>query len=140
MKRIIHEIGKITKQLLRQFYRTTKHKPESIVVYRDGVSEGQFSHVLDSELRGIKTACNEVERGYNPKVTFVVLQKRIHTRLFPIHRDNMDRSGNCKSGTVVDTDVVNSQMNDFFVQSHSGIQGTIPAISLYCRSCMMRIT
>ncbi|KAJ1911254.1 hypothetical protein H4219_005994 [Mycoemilia scoparia] len=121
---IIGGMKPITKKLLRQYYNGTRVKPERIIMYRDGVSEGQFQTVLDNELDAIKEACNEIEEGYNPKVTFIVLQKRIHTRFFPDNRNNADRSGNCVPGTVVDTDIVNRQLNSFFLQSHSGIQGT----------------
>lgn len=31
-----------------RFYKSTKHKPARIIVYRDGVSEGQFNEVNQS--------------------------------------------------------------------------------------------
>jgi eukaryotic translation initiation factor 2C len=42
-----------------------------------------------------------LEEGYLPPVTFVVVQKRHHTRLFPeVHgrRDTTDKSGNILPG------------------------------------------
>ena len=35
----------VTKDLLIQFYKKTQRKPHKIVMYRDGVSEGQFQQV-----------------------------------------------------------------------------------------------
>ena len=35
----------MTKELLIEFYKATKAKPVRIIMYRDGVSEGQFSQV-----------------------------------------------------------------------------------------------
>jgi hypothetical protein len=46
-------------------------------------------------------ACASLEEGYLPPVTFVVVQKRHHTRLFPeVHgrRDMTDKSGNILPG------------------------------------------
>ena len=34
-----------TRELLMEFYQTCKHKPERILFFRDGVSEGQFYQV-----------------------------------------------------------------------------------------------
>ena len=45
------------------------------------MSEGQFYKVMEEELRALKVACQRFE-NYNPTITFVVVQKRHHTRLF----------------------------------------------------------
>ncbi len=69
--------------------------------YRDGVSEGQFYQVLLYELDAIRKACASLEPDYQPPVTFVVVQKRHHTRLFASnHNDSrtVDRSGNILPG------------------------------------------
>ena len=36
------------RERLVQFYKTTQQKPTRIIVYRDGVSEGQFMEVRNS--------------------------------------------------------------------------------------------
>ncbi|XP_023157555.1 protein argonaute MEL1 [Zea mays] len=75
----------------------------------------------------IRKACASLEDGYLPPVTFVVIQKRHHTRLFPrVHgrRDVTDRSGNILPGTVVDTEICHPREFDFYLCSHAGIQGT----------------
>jgi hypothetical protein len=43
-------------------------------------------------------ACASMQEDYLPKVTFVVVQKRHHTRLFPVGRGNRDKSGNILPG------------------------------------------
>ena len=47
---------------------------------RDGVSEGQFLQVLQHELTAIREACIKLEPDYKPGITFIVVQKRHHTR------------------------------------------------------------
>lgn len=113
--------------------------PKRIIFYRDGVSEGQFSHVLErgtyslsrpsyfdaqynTELPLIKKACAEL--NINAKITIIVVGKRHHVRFFPSNPGDADRSGNCPAGTVVDTDVVNPVEFDFYLQSHGGLLGT----------------
>ncbi|XP_027345224.1 protein argonaute 5 isoform X2 [Abrus precatorius] len=119
--------GGMIRDLLRAFRASTGHKPHRIIFYRDGVSEGQFSQVLLYEMDAIRKACASLEEGYLPPVTFVVVQKRHHTRLFPAdhrRRDQTDRSGNIMPGTVVDTAICHPREFDFYLNSHAGIQGT----------------
>ncbi|KAL0390038.1 UNVERIFIED_CONTAM: protein argonaute MEL1 [Sesamum calycinum] len=122
---IVH--GGMIRELLIAFYKSTGQKPHRIIFYRDGVSEGQFSQVLLHEMEAIRKACVSIEEQYLPKVTFVVVQKRHHTRLFPAdHGDKRttDRSGNILPGTVVDTRICHPHEFDFYLCSHAGIQGT----------------
>ncbi|KAL6636748.1 hypothetical protein ACP70R_024320 [Stipagrostis hirtigluma subsp. patula] len=119
--------GGMIRELLIAFRRKTNRRPERIIFYRDGVSEGQFSHVLLHEMDAIRKACASLEEGYLPPVTFVVVQKRHHTRLFPeVHgrRDMTDKSGNILPGTVVDQKICHPTEFDFYLCSHAGIQGT----------------
>ena len=39
--------------------------------------------MLEWELSAIRKACLRLDKDYNPPITFVVVQKRHHTRLFP---------------------------------------------------------
>ncbi|XP_059453040.1 protein argonaute 1 [Corylus avellana] len=119
--------GGMIKELLMSFRRATGQKPQRIIFYRDGVSEGQFYQVLLYELDAIRKACASLEPNYQPPVTFVVVQKRHHTRLFADnHRDHsaVDRSGNILPGTVVDSKICHPTEFDFYLCSHAGIQGT----------------
>ncbi|CAH9052994.1 unnamed protein product [Cuscuta europaea] len=119
--------GGMIKELLMSFRRATGYKPERIIFYRDGVSEGQFYQVLLFELDAIRKACASLEPNYQPTVTFVVVQKRHHTRLFANNhndRNTVDRSGNILPGTVVDSKICHPTEFDFYLCSHAGIQGT----------------
>ncbi|XP_048324124.2 protein argonaute 5-like [Ziziphus jujuba] len=119
--------GGLIREILRAFRMSTGLKPRRIIFYRDGVSEGQFSQVLLYEMDAIRKACASLESGYLPPVTFVVVQKRHHTRLFPADhrsRDQTDPSGNIQPGTVVDTHICHPTEFDFYLNSHAGIKGT----------------
>ncbi|CAG8442443.1 2214_t:CDS:2 [Diversispora eburnea] len=120
----IVDLFSMVKEMLRAFYQSCGKKPFRILFYRDGVSEGQFKKVLDSEIKSIKDACKSLDAAYNPKITFVVVQKRHHTRFFPLDRKDADRTGNCFPGTVVETSVVHPVDFDFYLQSQAGLQGT----------------
>ncbi|CAN6439599.1 unnamed protein product [Victoria cruziana] len=119
--------GGMIQDLLISFRKATGQKPLRIIFYRDGVSEGQFYQVLLYELDAIRKACASLEPNYQPPVTFVIVQKRHHTRLFTNnHKDrgSTEKSGNILPGTVVDSKICHPFEFDFYLCSHAGIQGT----------------
>ncbi|CAI5515721.1 unnamed protein product [Closterium sp. Naga37s-1] len=119
------QAGGLVRDLLMEFYQTAKRKPERIIFFRDGVSEGQFYQVLAYELEAVKAACRAMDPtgSYSPRITYVVVQKRHHTRLFPAD-NNRDNNGNVMPGTVVDSVICHPREFDFFLNSHASIQGT----------------
>ncbi|GMH35414.1 hypothetical protein BSKO_03282 [Bryopsis sp. KO-2023] len=112
------------KDLLKAFFMKTRQKPQAILFYRDGVSEGELQKVLEHEYQELRAACESLEAGYTPPITFVVVQKRHHTRLFPTTERDGDRNGNVLPGTVVDQGIVGPRDFEFFLNSHAGIKGT----------------
>jgi eukaryotic translation initiation factor 2C len=120
---MIHSLNEMFLSLLNEFYRINKTYPKRLVFFRDGVSEGQFSMVLRWEMNKIREACQSINTAYKPAVTFVLVQKRHHTRLFPV--DPKDKNGtaeNVPPGTIVDKQIVSKSLFDFFLCSHVGIQ------------------
>lgn len=43
---IIQDLATMVRELLIQFYKSTRFKPTRIIYYRDGISEGQFNQVM----------------------------------------------------------------------------------------------
>ena len=103
--------------------------PENILIYRDGVSEGQYDLVLSHELSLLRKACKEIypaditKKGF-PRMTIIIVGKRHNTRFYPTKPDDADRSSNLPSGTVVDRGVTEATHWDFYLQAHSALQGT----------------
>jgi eukaryotic translation initiation factor 2C len=103
--------------------------PSKMMYYRDGVSEGQFGKVINEEVRAIERAFEAVKKEKkwkdSMKLTSIVVTKRHHTRFYPTRAEDMEgQAKNCKPGTVVDTSVTSPYFKEFFLQSHSGLQGT----------------
>lgn len=110
--------------------------PKNILIYRDGVSEGQYQLLLDQELPLIRNACRQkypadaTKQGF-PKISIIVCGKRHHTRFYPNTEGTADRSSNCEPGTVVDRGVTEVSNWDFFLQSHACLQGTARSAHYY---------
>ncbi|KAI8635585.1 Piwi-domain-containing protein [Xylariaceae sp. FL1651] len=110
---------------LRLFEKHNKRLPINIIIFRDGVSEGQFAQVLEKELPFIRKACEKVYPAtQRPRISIIVSVKRHQTRFYPTDTAHMVRSRNIKNGTVVDRGVTQATMWDFFLTAHKGIQGT----------------
>ncbi|KAI0345055.1 Piwi-domain-containing protein [Trametopsis cervina] len=100
--------------------------PQKIVIYRDGVSEGEYARVVDREIGSIQERLQKQVKDprYLPKIAFIVVGKRHHVRFFPKDRFSGDNKGNCRPGLVVDSEIVHSRWPNFYLQSHAGIIGT----------------
>lgn len=107
--------------------------PSQIIVYRDGVSEGQYNLVLERELPAFEKAFAKRYGGKEkwPKITIIIVGKRHHTRFYPTRQEDADYnpersrgSWNPKPGTVVDRGIGNKALREFWLQAHQGLQGT----------------
>ncbi|KAJ5934824.1 hypothetical protein N7466_004371 [Penicillium verhagenii] len=112
---------------LNRWKLENKEYPKNILIYRDGVSEGQYQKVLQDELAPIRTEC---ERLYTdrktplPKITLVVVTKRHHVRFYPTTNADMDRNSNPLPGTCVDRGITRPALWDFYLQAQSAIMGS----------------
>ncbi|KAL7840040.1 hypothetical protein SRHO_G00266980 [Serrasalmus rhombeus] len=104
---------------LQKYYEVNHSFPEKIVIYRDGVSDGQLKTVELYEIPQI-LKCFETFPNYEPKMTFIVVQKRINTTLYSYEGD---RFGTPPPGTVLDHTVTNRDRVDFYLMAHSIRQG-----------------
>ena len=71
------------------------------MLFRDGVGDGQIQYVIDHEIEAITRCFKTAGMSENLKFTYIVVSKRINTRLFK----DVGKPSNPPSGTVVD-DVV----------------------------------
>lgn len=100
------------------------HLPQNIVIYRDGVSEGQYQQVLEQELPHIREACKQTYTGgFKPRISIIVSVKRHHTRFYPTDPGHITNSKSPKAGTTVDRGVTSVRYWDFFMQAHASLQG-----------------
>lgn len=53
---VIQDLASMVRELLIQFYKSTRYKPTRIIFYRDGVSEGQFRQVFSPKKKKCFTA------------------------------------------------------------------------------------
>lgn len=97
--------------------------PDRIIVYRDGVGDGQLKTVVNHEVPQLKASFKDLPTDYSPKFAVVIVKKRISARIF--HQPSVDALSNPPPGTVVDSVITKKQWYDFFCVSQSVRQGTV---------------
>ncbi|TFK29440.1 argonaute-like protein [Coprinopsis marcescibilis] len=125
-KEMVSNMESMMNARLDLFLKRNRKLPDRILVYRDGVSEGQFKTVIDEELPAIKQSFRKYDgqKPYMPTLTIVICGKRHNTRFYPTNQADADDNGNPRPGTVVDRGVTSVYHFDFFLQAHGGLQGT----------------
>ena len=96
--------------------------PSQVIVYRDGVSDGQLDIVNREEVAQFYDAFRRMipDRKQWPKLVFVVVKKSTNTRLFTAS-GNRDPA----PGTVVDSGIVHDGWYEFFLIPHKANQGMV---------------
>lgn len=97
--------------------------PEKIIIYRDGVGDGQLNMINETEIPQIAQVIKNVGGGdYSPGMAFIVVKKRIHTRIFTGEGTNLR---NPAPGTFIDRGVTHAGWYDFFLVAQSVKEGTV---------------
>ncbi len=122
---MIQKFDKMVIEIINNFKKERNNSlPQKIIVFRDGVSEGQFQHVIDNEYSLLEKAFKSFGPNYNPKTTFIIVQKRHHTRFVPKQvynsSDPNPRYQNISPGTVVEKSITHKTDFDFYLCSHEG--------------------
>ncbi|KAF7104848.1 hypothetical protein CFC21_105713 [Triticum aestivum] len=111
--------GLIWESLIDFYTSSENRKPDQVIIFRDGVSESQFTDVINIELEQIIQACKFLDEKWEPKFTVIVAQKNHHTRFFQTGCPD-----NVSPGTVVDKEVCHPKNFDFYMCAHAGMIGT----------------
>jgi len=112
---------------LNAYFDENKQYPEKVIVFRDGVGEGQLRYVYDIETVQVQKSMNDfyLQKGLaEPKFTFIVVTKRINTRIF-----NERSNENPGPGTIVDDVITLPERYDFFMITAAARQGTVSPCS-----------
>jgi len=109
-------------KLVRAFTEHNKAPPTKVIIFRDGVGEGQVQQIVDYEYKAIESAV--LSANPNAEIVFLTLNKRLETRFF----DQKNRGSNPSPGTVVDSVATHPAQKDFYLVSLESRQGTVSPV------------
>ncbi|RHZ51595.1 hypothetical protein Glove_476g12 [Diversispora epigaea] len=133
----IEKLSEMTEELLDEFKKRNQYLPDHIIFYRDGVAEGQFEKIMKEEVKVLKDSLQDFY-GKNdiqePKITFMIMQKRHHMRCKPLNKEEAHpNTGNSLPGTIIDLKIVVADEFSFFLLSQALVQKGTTARSSYYR-------
>lgn len=93
-KEMVEGLTAMMGERLDLWVEVNKMLPKKIIIYRDGVSEGQYRLILEQELPAIQAAFTEKygKREFWPKLSIIVVGKRHHTRFYPTKQQDAGKS------------------------------------------------
>ncbi|KAH7725804.1 piwi domain-containing protein [Aphelenchoides avenae] len=127
---IIQELKRHLIDAIDHFASDTGKPPASLIIYRGGVSEGEYRKVITDELAQIQKALEELKEKHKghalPKVSIIVAQRKSNYRIVPqnINPKGRPMEQNVPAGTVVDKTIMHPTLTDVLMVGHKTIQGT----------------
>jgi len=122
---LVDKLADCMHNALRAYQQANGKLPKRIVVYRDGVGDGQLRSVVDVEVPQVTKVFHIFGEAYKPVVCYVIVKKRINTRLFAVDPANNRNLLNPMSGALVDSMITHRGWYDFFLISQMVKQGTV---------------
>lgn len=113
---MITEAQRLMTDALKAWFKEHKSFPKNIIVYRDGVGDSQLNTFVRVEIKNYEAAFNAL--GTNPKLTVIIVQKRISLRIFTPERTRQGQPPRFRSpsaGTVVDNSITSAVLSDFYL-------------------------
>lgn len=119
---LISQLDVVMSEILKAYKSKNGDFPDRILIFRDGVGDGQLLAVKEQELKNIKDAVQRASVDKKIELVFTVVTKRIQQRFFL----KMGRGlNNPPPGTVVDSMVTRDELFDFFLVPQGVSQGTV---------------
>ncbi|KAM3867888.1 piwi-like protein 1 [Diretmus argenteus] len=107
---------------LKDYLKFNDCLPSRIIIYRDGVGDGMLQSVVNYEVPQIMESIGSMGQDYMPKLTVVVVKKRINSRFFTQINGKVT---NPPPGTVIDVEVTRPEWYDFYIVSQAVRQGSV---------------
>lgn len=114
-------------KLLIKYREINGFYPNQIIVFRDGVGDGQLEHCRNHEIKQIEDCLQNME--LTAELCFVIVQKRINTRMFAKSNGNLE---NPRAGSILDHTITKRGMFDYYLVSQHVGQGTVSPTHYIC--------
>ena len=126
-------IRDMLRRALDNFKAKIARNPSMILIYTAGGNDKQKERLYREEVPIFKQMLEGVdpcyEKGYVAKFCYISVNKKTDLKFFQIKGKNLGNPGN---GTVIDTDVVNPDHFEFYLQPQFVNQGTATPVQYHC--------
>ncbi|XP_011373076.1 piwi-like protein 4 [Pteropus vampyrus] len=107
---------------LNKWYKHNHGLPARIIVYRDGVGDGQLKTLIEYEVPQLLSSVAEASSNTSSKLSVIVVRKKCTSRFFMEVNHTIQ---NPPLGTVVDSEATRPEWYDFYLVSQAACRGTV---------------
>ena len=120
----ITSIGLFMRDALVKFRESNGQLPQYIILYRDGVSDGQIDLIREAEVTQLNQAFSTIDPNWTPFLQFILVKKRGNTKFFKREADS-GHINNAEVGTCISEKVVARPGREFYMISQSSKNNTV---------------
>ncbi|XP_004626299.1 piwi-like protein 4 [Octodon degus] len=107
---------------LKEWYKHNHDLPARIIVYRDGVGDGQLKTVIDYEVPQLLSSVAKSGSKTSSRLSVIVVRKKRMLRFFAEANRTVQ---NAPLGTVVDSEATRPAWYDFYLITQAACRGTV---------------
>ncbi|XP_016062212.1 PREDICTED: piwi-like protein 4 isoform X1 [Miniopterus natalensis] len=107
---------------LKKWYEHNHGLPARVIVYRDGVGNGQLHPLTEYEVPQLLSSVTEASPNTSSRLSVIVVRKRCMPRFFMEENRTLQ---NPPLGTVVDSEATRPEWYDFYLVSQAAHRGTV---------------
>ncbi|XP_057604599.1 piwi-like protein 4 isoform X1 [Hippopotamus amphibius kiboko] len=107
---------------LDRWYKHNHGLPARIIVYRDGVGDGQLKTLVEYEVPQLLSSVTEASSNTSPKLSVIMVRKKCMPRFLMETGRTLQ---NPPLGTVVDSEATRPEWYDFYLISQVACRGTV---------------
>ncbi|XP_019512711.1 PREDICTED: piwi-like protein 4 isoform X1 [Hipposideros armiger] len=107
---------------LNKWYKHNHSLPARVIVYRDGVGDGQLKTLVEYEVPQLLSSVTEANSNTSSKLSVIVVRKKCMPRFFMEVNRTVQ---NPPLGTVVDLEATRPESYDFYLITQVACRGTV---------------
>ncbi|KAL4512578.1 hypothetical protein ABPG72_020415 [Tetrahymena utriculariae] len=124
-------LSKIVAKTIEAYVKNTKTVPSEVVVYRQGLGEGQIQQSFNLEIKAIQTGFYNFKAGFNPRLAFFQVNRKIGQKFYQKPSGNKNEIQNPATGTIVASQVVQNNF-EFFMAAQNCNSGVCTPTKYTC--------
>ncbi|EAR94948.1 piwi-like Twi9p protein (macronuclear) [Tetrahymena thermophila SB210] len=111
-------LSKIVTKAIQAYVKNTKSVPAEVIVYRQGLGEGQIQQSFNLEIKAIQNGFSNFKNDFNPHLAFFQVNRKIGQKFYQSPQGDKVEVSNPASGTIVASQVVQNNFEFFMAAQH----------------------
>ncbi|KAL4470825.1 hypothetical protein ABPG73_000085 [Tetrahymena malaccensis] len=124
-------LSKIVTKAIEAYVKNTKNVPSEVIVYRQGLGEGQIQQSFNLEIKAIQNGFKNFKAGFNPRMAFFQVNRKIGQKFYQSSSSDKAEVQNPASGTIVASQVVQNNF-EFFMAAQNCNSGVCTPTKYTC--------